>query len=519
MAPQDEQIRHLFRLIRARLTPKLAWSDFIWIVLPLAVTITMLAVIRDPEWLPDQGIWQWHRDPMPGPLAFLWPMASLLGLLIIAWIGHRLIDRSHEYWAFLLLPLLIWTGNWVQAHWFQFNVRGETPQVVAEWMVTPSMRVSIEEARSDEGTIDLLRKYEARVMAAGPKTRAKVTPPGEFMGFRGLYELHRYDPIWLTYAGLAAPVKLREGIGEVVTQAGWNEADRQVLEALGGLIWAGALATALVVFLILRLTQTTLLAWWSATLWLASPTIGLLFPQREAVWPFLACLILLLVLFSARIRMAIFAILAGAIWLPCVTTNLSFGLMLPLLGVATTIFVYRCENIGWIRLGLTVAGFGAGVALPLELLGYLWEMNPVPLLIENVTNFVVTHWDWNQILNGQLIADLKVGLITAGPGVLFLAILAIFNHFPWQDSEESASAGAVYWGWLLALVALGLTRSNLVGGSRGWLLLVPLVMVIAVATLNERRPRPVVSGILLLVQGFTSIWVLAMFKPLIGMTP
>jgi len=490
-----------------------------WIALVSASAATA-AVLWLTDWtLGVPGEWTWAR--IAHPEDFRWD--SLLGVIqasltlggigLVAWFGSRLIARnsqpqglSHLARAALLLGLV--ASGFLGTQLLQHSLPpghgiGRSPWV----LYYPGSSGYFYEARSVTSLEDFRQSYLEVLEDPDPHRRTLhlgTHPPGLFLAHLAVREACRRSAAVRDAVLSWQPRRVREA------QATILEGGRPIPSIDTAALWLAALltqlaavATAIPIYLLVRVDHPPRTAWRAASLWLLVPAVSIFLPKSDCLYPLLATTSLWLWWSAIRRGGSWKAVLAaGLAWLG-LCLSLAF---LPILALAAGLAAWMNRQGRFTRGQLTIWSLAslAGLALPTLACWLTLDLNLLSIWSSNFVNHAA-FYDQPQHPRSYLpwlgvnLLELAIAL-----GIPLAGIAASGLVRRCRSGQPEASGPA--WICLAVWGLLWLSGKNMGEAARLWLFLMPWACWLAASTLESLRSRD--WALLLALQAATLLAVL-----------
>jgi len=328
-----------------------------------------------------------------------------------------------------------------------------------------------------------LRSYEA-LMREGDVLHEGTHPPGLFLVFHGLIAFIDAQPWVIPWLQSTEPQSVQEAF-EVIRENEQHSlhgldapADRAVLWLATLLAMTATAATVWPLYGHLRATYDRPTSWTATALWPAVPAAAVFLPKSDAVFPFLACLTLLMLMKSLHHRSLWRGLVAGLILFAALFSSLAF-LPVMLFGVLGTI-AYGVRDSdrqqGLRNLLPTVMGVIVGLLVPIVLLWLVTRMNLFTVWSWNLHNhagfygkFTRTYWKW------LLVNPAELGFALGAPLTIAAMIgLPLRRQWTeWSHADVMAVLAVGVWG------LLWLSGKNSGEAARLWVLFLPAAVWMA----------------------------------------
>lgn len=477
---------------------------------PVAVSALAVALITS-ESIPlgVMGQWVWNRVAAPPPFAFLFPSLAFLLYLSFVLLGHRVLHTRSEGWTVLLLPLLLALGGAMQALWLEVPSAG-----LERWPLALHDRASsgyFWHAMRIDDVPTFLANYEQWI-ADQDSFHVGTHPPGLFLLYRGVQTVFARRTAWADEIVRAAPPRLQKGLALVSPGRPLSIGDQASLLTAGYLVFLVALSTALPLYALARLGMPASSAWLAAALWPTVPAIPLFLPVADCLYPPLAVWTVTLVLWAGRIRLALPAVLAGAVFCAGMFLSLAFLVVLPIAFGALLAYFAGARPMSVGRWVITIIGFGAGVALPVEWLYYQVDLNLPVVWGINLDKHAGFYEHFPRSYRPWIAVNLLEFAIVCGPAAFLLAVGWLARRAAWRTPPVAA---AVTLAWFATLLALDLSGRNLGEAARLWIFLTPFSCVAAAAALGEPPANPYRTAMVFLSQWGVGLALVARVEPLL----
>lgn len=440
------------------------------VVLSFAIGAACVVILLTPGIpLGIVGEWVWNRTgAFPRPERWLLPIAAFAGYVMAVTIGRRLLERHGEWLLVVLLPALLGAGGLLQLAWLDLP---PPPWGIERWPISlahPASSGYFAHAGTIGNPKAFLADYE-RWIAHQDSFHVGTHPPGLFLVCRFLLDYFGERPQAAAALLEKLPQRLRMGLATLEQKPGLSRAAQAAVAAMAVLTFVVCLLTILPIYGLCRLGVGPAPAWQAATIWPLVPAVPLFLPVGDCLYPPLAALLVLLLLWSAEARLAFPAVLAGAVFWFGMLFSLAFLAVLPIaFGAHFTYFWRGKMSIGrWLT---TVAAFAAGFALPTEWCWRQLDLNlPVVWFInlDKHAGFYVerpmSYWPWL----GLNLVELA---FVCGPVVMgcFVAALALGRERrQWNGLTAAHCAAAAT---IVLLDVIGRNRGEV---GRLWLPLIP----------------------------------------------
>jgi hypothetical protein len=478
--------------------------------LPLALWIALVtasAAAAGVLWLTDwtlgvPGEWSWARIAHPrgsrwdSLLGFIQAGLTLGGVGLVAWFGSRLMARASPprglaslTRAALLLGLV--ASGFLGTQLLQHSLPpghgiGRSPWV----LYYPGSSGYYYEARRVTSLEDFRQSYLAVLEDPDPRRRTLhlgTHPPGLFLGHLAVREACRRSAAVREAVLSWQPQRVRQA------QATILEGGRPIPPIDTAALWLAALltqlaavATAIPIYLLVRVDHPPRTAWRAASLWLLVPAVSIFLPKSDCLYPLLATTSLWLWWSAIRYGGSWKAFLAAGISWIGLCLSLAF---LPILALAAGLAAWMSWQGPFTRKQLATWSIAslAGLALPTLACWLTLELNLLSIWSSNLANHAA-FYDQPEHPRSYL-PWLGVNLIELAVALgIPLAGLAATGLVQRCRSGQTQARGPA-WVCLGVWGLLWLSGKNMGEAARLWLLLMPLACWLAASTLDSIRNR------------------------------
>ncbi len=474
----------------------------LWIALVTASAATA-AVLWLTDWtLGVPGEWSWKR--IVHPEASRWDRLlggiqaglTLGGVGLAAWFGSRLMTRQSQPRALsklaraaLLLGLVAsgFLGLQLLLHSLPpGHGIGRSPWV----LYYPGSSGYYYEARKVTSLEDFRQSYLEVLEDPDPHRRTLhlgTHPPGLFLAHLAVREACRRSATLSELVLSWQPYRVRQA------QATILEGGRPIPPVDAAALWLAtlltqlaAVATAIPIYLLVRVDHPYRTAWRAASLWLLVPAVAIFLPKSDCLYPLLATTSLWLWWSAIRNPGSYKAVLAAGITGIGLCLSLAF---LPILALAAGLAAWMYQQRRFNRKQLTAWSLAslAGLALPTLACWLTLDLNLLSIWSSNFVNHAA-FYDQPQHPRSYL-PWLGVNLLELAIAVgIPLAGLAATGLVRRLGSRQPEAAGPA-WACLAVWGLLWLSGKNMGEAARLWLLVMPWACWLAASTLESLRSR------------------------------
>jgi hypothetical protein len=354
-----------------------------------------------------------------------------------------------------------------------------------------------------------LKGYE-QLMREGDVLHVGTHPPGLFLVFHSLIEVSQLPGL----DGLldaTQPASFRDACNVIASNSVRSSlprpflpADRRVLWLATLLVMAAAAMSVVPLYLLLRRTQEPSVAWWTASLWPAVPSVAIFVPKSDVAYALIGLLLVLAWLTAVDRKSVLLAFTAGVLTWCSLMLSLAFLPVILFTAILGSLSVSKSvvpgEAVHSITGGVAnyippvrclVSGL-AGLLIPTAFMGWygvnlfaVWWLN-----YRNHAGFYAkytrTYWEWLLINPIELtfaagwplqlvavvgaVVALRTGLRTPVAHVV-IAVSLVWGSL-WltgKNSGEAARLWIVFLPWLVWLAGAKLAEIERFDKNYGWI--------------------------------------------------
>ena len=493
--------------------PPLMWKTillFVAVIFPTLLAILLLMGTSIP--LGIVGEWVWNRAALPPyhPLSWAIPLIALGTYVALALLGGKWLAKRREAWLVVLGPLALLVASFWHWSLMELPNPGAGPERWPASLYFQATSGYFTVARSIDDLGKFLTNYASWTRQAD-NFHLGTHPPGLIVLQRLTIEAFQKNPEAGSQLERITPSRLIDGFQIIDTPL--PPAERSALIAIALGTWLASLLTMIPIYGLVRIGGTKVQAWWAALFWPVVPAASLFIPVGDSLYPLLAMTILWLLLGSFRLRMGLIALLAGAILWIGMMLSLAF-VVVAAIGGLTIIYLSLAEG----RFGrglITLLAFGAGMALPTEILYDSLDLNLVEVWRINLAKHAGFYEAMPRSYLPWIMIDLVEFAVVAGPGLFLVATIHILARGGRKDAPAIDRLLLV---WLILLIMLDLSGRNRSEVARLWLFLAPMVMMGAGRILGEPKGSRIESQLptlALVVSALLSLAAMGWTEPLL----